>query len=183
MMGFTLATNTETGPGEEAGCAKVAGITVPESARRFLDANRILIALESAVYVSVGLLLFGAIAQLIISVLITVVSALMHAESPPFYKLLEEVLLILMLVEIIHTVRVSLTTRALFIEPFLLVGLIASIRRLLIITLEQSAAAVEDPDLFYRLLAELGVTAGVILVLVIGIWLLRQRKRDSGIQA
>ena len=41
-----------------------------------------------------------------------------------------------MVIEILHTVRVSFTEGALVSEPFLVVGLIASIRRVLVITLE-----------------------------------------------
>ncbi len=41
-----------------------------------------------------------------------------------------------MLVEILHTVRISIRSHVLVTEPFLVVGLIASIRRILVITLE-----------------------------------------------
>ena len=43
-----------------------------------------------------------------------------------------------MLVEILHTVRISIRSHILVTEPFLIVGLIASIRRILVITLEVS---------------------------------------------
>ncbi len=42
----------------------------------------------------------------------------------------------LMLVEILHTVRISLGSHVLVAEPFLVIGLIASIRRMLVISLE-----------------------------------------------
>src|SRR5581483_11072488 len=51
---------------------------------------------------------------------------------------LDELLFVLMLVEILHTVRISIRSHVLVIEPFLIVGLIASIRRILVITLEVS---------------------------------------------
>ena len=45
-----------------------------------------------------------------------------------------------MVVEVMHTVRVSFRSGTLVCEPFLIVGLIASIRRVLVITLETSQA-------------------------------------------
>ena len=44
-----------------------------------------------------------------------------------------------MLVEILHTVRISIRSHVLVTEPFLVVGLIASIRRILVITLEAAS--------------------------------------------
>jgi len=52
-------------------------------------------------------------------------------------------LVVLMLVEILHTVRVSIRSHILVTEPFLVVGLIASIRRILVITLEASTLTKE----------------------------------------
>jgi uncharacterized membrane protein (DUF373 family) len=51
-------------------------------------------------------------------------------------RVLDQLLVVLMLVEILHTVRISIRSHYLVTEPFLVVGLIASIRRLLVITLE-----------------------------------------------
>jgi len=53
-------------------------------------------------------------------------------------------LIVLMLVEILHTVRISIRSHKLMIaEPFLVVGLIASIRRMLVITLEAATLSRE----------------------------------------
>jgi uncharacterized membrane protein (DUF373 family) len=49
---------------------------------------------------------------------------------------LNQLLIMLMLVEILHTVRISIRSHVLVTRPFLVVGLIASIRRILVITLE-----------------------------------------------
>ncbi len=49
-----------------------------------------------------------------------------------------------MLVEILHTVHASIRTGTLLCEPFLIVGLIACIRRVLVITLETSQ--ITQPD-------------------------------------
>jgi hypothetical protein len=54
------------------------------------------------------------------------------------------VLLVLMLVEILNTVQASMRTRTLLCELFLIVGLIACIRRIRVITLE--ASQITRPD-------------------------------------
>src|SRR5580658_7333472 len=52
------------------------------------------------------------------------------------FVVIDRLLVVLMLIEILHTVHVSVRSGALTCEPFLVVGLIASIRRDLVITLE-----------------------------------------------
>jgi uncharacterized membrane protein (DUF373 family) len=47
---------------------------------------------------------------------------------------LDETLLVFMVVELLHTVRITLRDHALAAEPFLVVGLIAGVRRILIVT-------------------------------------------------
>ena len=67
---------------------------------------------------------------------------------------LDQLLVVLMLVEVLHTVRISIRSHILVTEPFLVVGLIASIRRILVITLEAAsltqggAWATESPSIF-----------------------------------
>jgi uncharacterized membrane protein (DUF373 family) len=95
----------------------------------------------------------------------------------------DRLLFVLMLVEILHTVRVSFRSGTLVCEPFLIVGLIASIRRVLAITLESSQASEPGkwtPELGAVLrstMIELGVLGGLILIMVISIVLLRYSNR------
>ena len=56
-------------------------------------------------------------------------------------RVLDQLLVVLMLVEILHTVRISIRSHILVTEPFLVVGLIASIRRILVITLEAATSS------------------------------------------
>ncbi|MCW2318106.1 uncharacterized membrane protein (DUF373 family) [Rhodoblastus acidophilus] len=96
---------------------------------------------------------------------------------------IDRILLVLMVIEILHTVRVSFNEGALVCEPFLIVGLIASIRRVLVITLESSQAQESGKttpdinDLFNSSMIELCVLGGLILVMVFSIYLLRGGKR------
>jgi uncharacterized membrane protein (DUF373 family) len=93
---------------------------------------------------------------------------------------LDQLLVVLMLVEILHTVRISIHSHYLVTEPFLVVGLIASIRRILVITLEAATLTkggtwtVEGASIFRASMYELGLLGFLILVLVTSIALLRR---------
>jgi hypothetical protein len=102
------------------------------------------------------------------------------AETNTVFTVIDRLLVVLMLVEILHTVLVSVRSGALTCEPFLIVGLIASIRRILVITLETSQAtqqgAMSDgaERVFRTSMIELGVLGMLILVMVVSIYLLRR---------
>jgi len=100
--------------------------------------------------------------------------------------IVDRLLFVLMIVEILHTVRVSIRSGALTCEPFLIVGLIASIRRVLVITLETSqnmpgkTAEPGHGEAFQAAMVELGVLGGLILVMVVSIYLLRRSRTPPG---
>lgn len=101
------------------------------------------------------------------------------------FVVIDRLLVVLMLVEIMHTVHVSVRSGALTCEPFLVVGLIACIRRVLVITLESSQATQHgdmsntNENVFRTSMIELGVLAVLILVMVVSIYLLRRNPEDT----
>ena len=109
-----------------------------------------------------------------------------HGSADALVITIDRLLFVLMGVEILHTVRVSFRSGTLVCEPFLIVGLIASIRRVLVITLETSQAnqpgkwTVESQALFNSTMLELGVLGGLILVMVVSIYMLRQSEGRGG---
>src|ERR1700727_1486915 len=95
-------------------------------------------------------------------------------------RVLNELLIVLMLVEILHTVRISIRSQVLVTEPFLVVGLIASIRRILVITLEAATLTKEgawategSSGIFHSSMIELGLLGLLVFLLVVSISLLR----------
>ncbi|MGH9713175.1 MAG: phosphate-starvation-inducible PsiE family protein [Candidatus Acidiferrales bacterium] len=93
---------------------------------------------------------------------------------------LNQLLVVLMLVEILHTVRISIRSHFLVTEPFLVIGLIASIRRILVITLEMATLSkdgrwvADGSSVFRASLIELGLLGMLVLALVFSITLLRR---------
>ena len=137
---------------------------------------------EVTIYIVLAVLLF-------ITSLVTVVGAgqmlgqsIVHwTIATEILRVLDQLLLVLMVVEILHTVRITVRSNiVLAAEPFLVVGLIASIRRILVISLEMSALTKADnwspnsESIFHASMLELGLLVVLVFVLVFSITLLRR---------
>ena len=91
-----------------------------------------------------------------------------------------------MLLEILHTLRISIRSHALVVEPFLVVGLIASIRRILVLGMQAEALTKKEnwdhggQPLFQASMIEFGVLSLVITVLVGAIFFLRKSSSMGG---
>ena len=90
--------------------------------------------------------------------------------------LLDRLLLALMVVELLYTVQISFREHALVPEPFLLVGLVAATRRILVVTAEMTGVRNPSESAFRVSMIELSVLTIMILVFVISLILLRGRR-------
>ncbi|AWN55209.1 phosphate-starvation-inducible PsiE family protein [Methylobacterium sp. 17Sr1-1] len=140
---------------------------------------------EHAIYAALGVLLaLTAVMALVDAAGMTLKAVTAVGAAAQLLDVVDRLLFLLMLVEILHTVRVSMRSGRLTCEPFLIVGLIASIRRVLVLTLQtaeqmhESAWTPQKEALFRASMIELGVLAGLILVMVVSIFLLH-RARDT----
>lgn len=99
-------------------------------------------------------------------------------ETGSVFPIVDKLLFVLMLVEILHTVRASISTNKLAIEPFLIVGLIACVRRILVVTLETSGMSSDGTPVppFDHAMIELGVLGGLTLVLIVSIFMSRKSR-------
>jgi len=131
---------------------------------------------EDVVYVGLGLLLAGCSLALLVSGLIIFGQNLMAGSlTTNIVSLLDRVLLILLVVELLYTVQVSFREHALVPEPFLLVGLIAGIRRVLLLTAELAHVQEKSEAIFQHFIVELLVLTVLIVALVISLVVLRKR--------
>ena len=131
---------------------------------------------EDAVYLGVGLLLaLSAIALLVDSGIIFVRSLLQGVLAARVIGILDQTLLVFMIVEILYTVQVSFREHALVPEPFLIVGLIAVIRRVLVLTAEFGDLLQKGEGVFRNAMLELGLLTIMVLAMVVALVLLRKR--------
>jgi uncharacterized membrane protein (DUF373 family) len=136
---------------------------------------------EVVIYAALAVLLFATALATIGNAGKMLWEALSHwSIAADTLAVLDQLLLVLMLVEILHTVRISIHSHVLVTEPFLVVGLIASIRRMLVITLEAASLtkggvwSTDGSSIFRSSMYELGLLGVLILILVFSITLLRR---------
>jgi uncharacterized membrane protein (DUF373 family) len=131
---------------------------------------------EDVLYVALGVLLAAGALVLLADATLTFVANLIAGTLPArMISLLDRVLLVLMFAEILYTVQVSFREHTLVPEPFLVVGLIAAIRRVLVITAEFSDVKDAGSAQFRATMVELGLLTVLSLVLVVSLVLLRHR--------
>ncbi len=154
---------------------------VTHPARRFIVQG--LSTVEDVVYVGLGVLLAIAAITLLLAAFKSFATALLaHSLSGQVVSLLDQILLILLIVELLYTVQVSFREHGLIAEPFLVVALIAAIRRVLIITAEVSKLPEAGGTVFRQTIIELSVLTIMILVFAGSLIMLQkqtQRRRES----
>lgn len=133
-------------------------------------------AVEDIVYLGLGVLLAGSAVALLVGGVISFSQNLMAGSlAANIVPLLDRILLILLVVELLYTVQVSFREHSLIPEPFLLVGLIAAIRRVLVLTAEFAEVRDKPEILFQHLVVELVVLTFLIVAVVVSLILLRKR--------
>lgn len=130
---------------------------------------------EAGIYLIAGGLLAATAVFLLISTAGTFLEAIQIGELRSHaIEIMDSLLLVLMLVEILHTIRIAILQHALVVEPFLIVALIASVRRILILTPEAAEFIKTDQSAFRNAMIELGLLSALILVVVVSIAILRK---------
>ena len=133
--------------------------------------------IEDVVYVGLGVLLAGCALTLLTTAALAFWHHLLAGSLPAnIVQLLDRLLLILLIIEVMYTVQVSFREHSLAPEPFLIVGLIAVIRRLLVLTAELPQLLEKaDPTTFRQVSIELALLAFMIVALVASLVQLRRR--------
>jgi uncharacterized membrane protein (DUF373 family) len=95
----------------------------------------------------------------------------------PVLDLLDILLLVFIVVELLFAVRSTVEKRELLAEPFLLVGIIASIKEIVVLSVE-SAKEVGNGAEFRDRIVEIGVLGVLVLLLGVTSLLLRRKERE-----
>ena len=142
--------------------------------------TELFLRIELVVYVALGILLS------VTALLVLGTTALLLWEgmrdwrgTSAIFLIVDRLMFVLMLIEILHTVRGSVRSGILTPEPFLIIGLIASIRNVLVITLKSSGITTEghgsiEGEMLRSSIIELAVLGALILIFVVSIYLLRR---------
>jgi uncharacterized membrane protein (DUF373 family) len=134
-------------------------------------AEDVLYIAVSAVLAIAGLILFG-------NGLYSFATTLREgALSSKVLDLLDAMLLVFIVTELIHTISAVIRERVLLTEPFLIVGIIAAIRRLVLISAE--AKDLLGKPQFPDAMLEIGILTAAIVLLALSIFLLRHTTRSE----
>jgi phosphate starvation-inducible membrane PsiE len=131
-------------------------------------------SIESLVLVLIAIVLALVAVLLLWSSVLALIDAVAHGTMrDSAIEILDSVLLVMMTMEIVYTVTVSLQSHKLVAEPFLIIGAIAAIRRMLVITAESSKFE-SNPAAFQSLQLELGILAFIVLAMTVSIYVMRR---------
>lgn len=138
-------------------------------------ADRVLVAGEQLVYIGIGLLLFGCAVAALVAVAYGLFDRSGDGTLDTVAIALDGLLLVFILVELLGGVRATLTERSLVAEPFLVVGIIASIKEIIVASLSLADASGSEFDEGVQKIGVLGV---VVLLLALSSFLVRRKERE-----
>jgi uncharacterized membrane protein (DUF373 family) len=139
--------------------------------------NRAFMGAEQLIYGIAAIALVAGAVALLVEAVVSFLDSVGNDVVAAATELLGVLLLVFVFVELLGAVRVTMRERRLVAEPFLLVGIIASIKEIVVV------AGAENPEqqgwqAFGQAMIEVGALALVILVLAISSLLLRRRERE-----
>jgi uncharacterized membrane protein (DUF373 family) len=139
-----------------------------------------LVGFEAVLYGAVAILLATAA----VLVLVGTVHELGHSISTSAgavdtgVSLLDRILLLLIIAELAYTLRFVLRTHTIAVEPFLFIGLIAVVRRILIVT-AQFERLPSTGRVLTNFLLELGLLGFLALALAVAVRLIRRPETSA----
>jgi uncharacterized membrane protein (DUF373 family) len=147
-------------------------------ARESARAESLFAGTEAAIYIVVGAMLAGAALLILVGTIVDVINrAGEHPVTNIAVFMLSRILLLFIVAELIHTLRLVNLGGRILVEPFLFIGLIAVMRRILIVTAEfESARGRSEVTDF---VIQIGALGGLALLLAVSIFLLR-RSQTAG---
>lgn len=130
---------------------------------------------EDAIYIGVAVLLVLGAAALLVNAAIALASDLLTDTETAVKSVLDLLLLVFILVELLGAVRTTLTERKLLAEPFLVVGTIASIKEVVVVSISAKDATGAEFD---DAMLEIGVLAALLVALAVAMFLSRLKERE-----
>jgi uncharacterized membrane protein (DUF373 family) len=145
-------------------------------------ADRVLGSVEDAIYWAIAVVLVAGSTALLVAQFNTLLRLRDTPASKLTVEVLDGLLLIFIFVELLYAVRVSLRSHEIVVEPFLIVGILASIKEIVVLSVEAATLLGKGPE-FSRAAVEIGVLGGVVLVLALAAFVMRVRTGEGSAEA
>jgi uncharacterized membrane protein (DUF373 family) len=151
------------------------GAPPPPDESRPLDRSLLsgLVGFEAFLYLAVAILLAAAAVLILVGTVHELAHAIANGAGAvdTGVTLLDRILLLLIIAELAYTLRFVLRTHTIAVEPFLYIGLIAVVRRILIVT-AQFERLPASGRILTNFLLELGLLGFLALALAIAVRLI-----------
>jgi uncharacterized membrane protein (DUF373 family) len=132
---------------------------------------------ENLVYAGIALFLVTSAFVLLAVAARTSWGLVSDFSQKPVLEVLDILLLVFIVVELLFAVRTTVEQRQLVAEPFLLVGIIASIKEIVVLSVEAASALGEGAQFDDRMI-EIGVLGVLVVLLGVTSFLLRRKERE-----
>jgi uncharacterized membrane protein (DUF373 family) len=133
---------------------------------------------DRGIYILVAVLFLLAAAAMAVYALVTILTHLGEGFPAQLVEFINDLLLVLIILEVLSTIRSYLSTGHTSVQPFLFIGIISATRRILAIGVETSLGPATEASFRHQNI-ELGVNAAVVLALAAAIFLLSRRPRSE----
>ena len=140
--------------------------------------SRALRMVENVIYCLVSLVLFGAAVVLLGQSAYHLVTTVSENVGKAVRETLDTLLLVFILVELLSATRETMNQRKIVAEPFLLVGIIASIKEVVLLGIGAKDDLRKDKEAFESAMLGIGTISGLLLVLSVAILLVRRKERE-----
>jgi uncharacterized membrane protein (DUF373 family) len=159
----------------------VAAHPSPEAERREPIAepvDRVLGTAENVVYALAGVVLVAGSVAVLVAICYRLVKDISSGTVEAVTAALDGLLVVFILLELLAAVRATITERRLLAEPFLVVGIIASIKEIVVVALEAGDHLGESGEAFDHSMIVIGVLGVVVLLLSVATLLVRRKERE-----
>ncbi len=147
-----------------------------KQAERVSWGNRLLVVVEDTIYVSIAVLLAAGAAVLVGRSAIALVEGTVAGDRSSLVNVLDTLLLVFIFVELLYAVRTTLKERQIVAEPFLIAGILASIKEIIVLSVAAAEDYIDKGPQFARAMVEIGVLGGVVALLAVTAVLLRAKE-------
>ena len=130
---------------------------------------------ENVVYALAGVLLVGSAAVAMVAITYHLITDAGDGVEGAVTDALDGLLLVFILLELLAAVRATMTEHKLVAEPFLVVGIIASIKEIVVVSLKAKDKQGEALD---DVMLTVGVLGAVVVGLAIAMLLVRRKERE-----
>ena len=139
--------------------------------------TRALEVAENLVYGGIAVFLVLSAFVLLVVAGKTSLALVSDFSEKPVLEVLDILLLVFIVVELLFAVRTTVEKRELVAEPFLLVGIIASIKEIVVLSVEAASALGKGAEFDDRIV-EIGLLGVLVVLLGVTSFLLRRKERE-----